>query len=230
MVLLPIHIMGGLVGIASGYVAMLVLKGGGLHRQSGMVFVYAMLTMASTGVVLSLMKPHGWGTALGGVLAGYMVASGLLTVRRDPARTRWIDVATMTVAVMLAVTYFTFGMQARASVDGRRDGYPAMLYFVFGSITWLAAFGDIRMLARGLPAMQGSRRIARHLWRMCFALFIATGSFFLGQAKVLPKSMRVFPLLAITVFVVLLLMFYWLARVRFSRALRQRYARASAVA
>ena len=40
---------------------------------------------------------------------------------------------------------------------------------------------------RSCPAAQ---RIARHLWRMCFAFFIATGSFFLGQQDILPKAVQ----------------------------------------
>ena len=73
------------------------------------------------------------------------------------------------------------------------------------------------MLARGL---QGRRRVARHLWRMCFALFIATGSFFLGQAKVFPKPIRVMPLLAIPAVLPLLLMLVWLTRVLFTQQSR----------
>jgi hypothetical protein len=60
------------------------------------------------------------------------------------------------------------------------------------------------------------------LWRMCLAMFIATASFFLGQAKVLPESMRIFPLLAIPVVLVLILMFYWWVRVSFTRRIPQR--------
>ncbi len=37
------------------------------------------------------------------------------------------------------------------------------------------------MLARG--GVLGAKRIARHLWRMCFGLFIAAGSFFLGPSN-----------------------------------------------
>jgi len=54
----------------------------------------------------------------------------------------------------------------------------------------------------------------RHLWRMCFALFIATGSFFLGQAKVFPEELRIFPILAAPVLLVLLAMVYWWVRMR----------------
>jgi hypothetical protein len=50
-----------------------------------------------------------------------------------------------------------------------------------GSVCLLAALGDIRMLVRG--GVLGTKRIARHLWRMCFGLFIAAGSFFLGPSN-----------------------------------------------
>jgi hypothetical protein len=49
---------------------------------------------------------------------------------------------------------------------------------------------------------------------MCYALFVASGSFFLGQAQVFPKPIRIGPLLAIPALLPLLLMFYWLARMR----------------
>jgi hypothetical protein len=68
----------------------------------------------------------------------------------------------------------------------------------------------------------GAQRIARHLWRMCFSLFIASGSFFLGQAKVIPKPIRIVPLLAIPALLPLVLMFYWLLRVRFTKWYRRR--------
>jgi hypothetical protein len=39
-----------------------------------------------------------------------------------------------------------------------------------GAVALLAAFGDVRMLlARGIS---WPHRMARHLWRMCFALWI----------------------------------------------------------
>ena len=41
---------------------------------------------------------------------------------------------------------------------------------------------------------------ARHLWRMCFAFFIATGSFFLGQQDVLPAAVRGSPILFVLAF------------------------------
>jgi hypothetical protein len=49
---------------------------------------------------------------------------------------------------------------------------------------------------------------------MCFAMWTATGSFFLGQAQVIPKPLRIQPLLLLLAFLPLPAMFYWLWRVR----------------
>lgn len=215
MTLLPVHVIGGLVGIVAGFVALAALKGGRRHRRSGTIFVYAMLTMSATGAAIALLKSSGWGTAMGGFLAFYLVTTGLLTSRRGVPGFQWTDLAALLMAVTLGVTYYTFGFQAVASPSGKAYGYPSPLYFVFGTVTWLAAFGDARVLVRGI---QGSRRLARHVWRMCFAMFIATASFFLGQAKVIPEPLRIMPLLWIPVLVVLAMMLYWLVRLRLKKA------------
>jgi hypothetical protein len=49
---------------------------------------------------------------------------------------------------------------------------------------------------------------------MCFGLFIATGSFFLGQMKFIPEPARIVPLLLLLAFVPILFLFYWTWRVR----------------
>jgi hypothetical protein len=48
--------------------------------------------------------------------------------------------------------------------------------FFIGSVMLLAAAGDVRMLVHG--GVLGAKRTARHIWRLCFGLFIAAGSFF----------------------------------------------------
>ena len=56
--------------------------------------------------------------------------------------------------------------------------------------------------------------MARHLWRLSAALTIASGSFFLGQQRVMPVFMRGSPWLFVPVVAPLLLMVFWLVRVR----------------
>jgi hypothetical protein len=57
---------------------------------------------------------------------------------------------------------------------------------------------------------------------MCFGLFIATGSFFLGQQQVFPAFLRGSVLLTVLAVLPFPLMIYWLFRVRFSKAYKTR--------
>jgi hypothetical protein len=90
--------------------------------------------------------------------------------------------------------------------------------FFLGVVLLLAAAGDMRMLARG--GISGKPRITRHLWRMCFGLFFATLSFFLGQQQVFPAFLRGSIFLTVLAFLPLPVMIYWLIRVRFSKAFK----------
>ncbi len=214
-----LHIVAGLIALAAGAVALYGLKGAKLHRKSGMIFVLAMLVMSVTGAVTAALKPAAI-SVIAGALTFYLVTTALLTVRRPAAGARWFDLGAMLVALTIGICSIYFGFEALESSTGTKHGYPAPPYFIFGAVALLAALLDVRMLlARGV---QGPHRLARHLWRMCFALFLAAASFFLGQAQVFPEPVRHLPLLAIPVFLVLLLMLYWLARVLFT----QRYRRA----
>ncbi len=216
MTLLPIHIVSGSIGIVSGFTALFALKGAWLHRRSGIVFVFAMLVLASTGATMAVLKPNA-GNIMGGALAFYLVTTGALTIRRPAGAFDGKDVAALLLGLAIAIAGLMFGLDAAHSVKGAKDGYPPALYFIFGSVALLGAVGDARMMRAG--AIHGVTRIVRHLWRMCLALFVAAGSFFLGQAQVFPKAIRIMPLLAIPALLPLALLLFWLARTR----LTQRY-------
>ena len=106
----------------------------------------------------------------------------------------------------------TYGVAAANSSTRSLEHYPAAAYFVFGSLGLFFAAGDVRMLARG--GVSGTQRIARHLGRMCFGLFIATGSFFLGRQQIFPVVFRTTYLLVLLAVLPLMLMIFWLIRVR----------------
>lgn len=216
-----IHIYAGLIALAAGAVALGVRKGGRLHRETGRIFVYAMFAMAGMGATLAAMKVFA-GEArslqsmnvVAGVLTFYLVATAWLTVRRPLPGPHWIDGAAMAAALAAGAFSVKFGLDAALRPNGRFLGFPATPAFVFGAVAFLAALGDLRLLTGRV--LQGASRVARHLWRMCFAMFIATGSFFLGQAQALPEAVRRPLLLAIPVVGVLLVMAYWLVRVAFA--------------
>jgi hypothetical protein len=65
--------------------------------------------------------------------------------------------------------------------------------------------------ARGI---QGPRRISRHLWRMCFAMWVAAASFFWGPPGRVPEIIHIPALLPIPVLAPVAVMLYWLWRIR----------------
>ena len=207
----PLHILAGLAALTSGAVALYALKGATLHRRSGMVFVYTMLVMSASGAVLAALKAER-ANVIAGVFTFYLVTTALLTVRRPTRYALGIDAGALLVALTAGIAFLKLSFDASRSPTGTIDGEPAAPGFMFGAVALLAALGDIRMMRAG--GLQGSRRIARHLWRMCFALFIAAASLFLGQPQVFPGALRRSGLLPIPVLLVLLLMFYWMARLR----------------
>lgn len=213
-----IHILAGALALIAGYVALYAAKGGRLHRKSGMLFVYTMLVMAGGGVIIAAVRGV-WAVlnVPAGLLTATLVITGLTTVRSLGPATRWVELGAMLVALGVGLFSLWLGIDAIAQ-GGKRNGMPAFPFLMFGVVGMLAVIGDVRMLRNG--RLQGARRLARHLWRMSFALFIAAMSFFIGQAKVIPEPLRIRPLLALPVVAVLLTMFYWLWRVRAKRASR----------
>ena len=149
--------------------------------------------------------------ARAGLLTAYLVATALATVR-PAAGLRWLNVGALLLALTVGLASLAFVFEALASGVGDRDGIPAPIFVKFAVVALLASGGDIRMLRSG--GLRGPRRLVRHLWRMCFALYIATSSFFLGQADEFPEMLRHPALLALPVLAVLVAMVYWLWRVR----------------
>ena len=218
MILLPIHIIAGLIAIAAGFVALYTVKGMKRHRKSGTVFVYAMLVLAGTGATIAAIKSQP-ANVMGGLMSIYLVMTGVLTLRARDGAMRVIDAASLAAAIALAFLSTRLAFEIARSPTGTMNGVPPAPLFAFAAVATLGAIGDLRViLTRGL---QGTQRIARHLWRMSFALFIASGSFFLGQAKVFPKPIRIIPLLAIPAFLPLLFLLYWLMRVLFTKWYRK---------
>jgi hypothetical protein len=205
--LLPIHVAAGGLALVLGAVALLVKKGGTIHRRSGLLFVSAMLVMATTAAIL--------GNGLGGLMTAYFVGTALTTVRPPSQWIRRISVATLGVAVGLALVDIMAGVVAFNSPRGSLNGVPFPMLFFLATVLIMAAAGDVRIMRFGAP--RGGRRLARHLWRMCFALFIAAGSFFSVRervAKILPEPFTTAPMRALPILLLFGAMFYWLWRVR----------------
>lgn len=220
-VTLLVHVAAGVLGIVAGFVALSAAKAARLHRRSGMLFVYAMVVMAVIGSAMAAV----WGRQPAsnvpvGLLTAYLVITAVTTVRPPAHGSRSLDLGLMLVALAVGLALFAFGAEAFASPQGALNGVPAPPFFIFGFVALLASVGDLRMIrSGGVQVIRGAPRLARHLWRMCFALALAAFSG-LGQAKVVPKPIRSFALLSLPLGV-LVVMLYWLWRVRARRTHRR---------
>ena len=224
---LPIHIAAGAVAMILGAVALTVKKGGRIHRRSGLLFVCVMLVMAATAAILGIL--NGADANVGAALmTAYFVGTALTTVRQATRWTGRMNAAALVLALGLALLTIVGAINKINSPGLSPGGVPlrtiGVMSLIIAAVLLLAAVGDIRILRFGAP--RGGRRLARHLWRMCFALFIAAGSFFSIRervATILPEPFTTGPMRALPILLLFGAMFYWLWRVRGRRALPVRH-------
>jgi hypothetical protein len=195
-----------------------------------------MLTMATTAIYIAALK-HESGNVSGGILTLYLILTAWLTARRKDGEISKYDFVLLLIPLALGSLIIFSGVEKLRTLGPAKDGVPAGMHFFLGSVMLLAGAGDVRMLARG--GLFGSKRIARHLWRMCFGFFIATGSFFLGPANrplrllsALGLRQQIFHTLlspGVLIFLAvlpLLLLIFWLIRVKVTKAYDKRQLQA----
>ena len=212
---LAFHVATGMIALLAGFIAIAVGKGGKWHRRSGIIFVYAMI---ATGITAAGIAVYAGKPGTGGVLTAYLVFTAWTTVKPLPGDRRRMDIGLMALAFIIAAVTYTFAFVALGRPGNHLDGVPAGMLFFMATIILLAAIGDARMIRAG--GIKGTRRLARHLWRMCFGLFIASGSFFLGQMKFIPEPVRIVPLIVVLGVSPLVVLLYWMWRVRLRQNLR----------
>ena len=226
--ILIVHTCAGSLGLLSGTAAMSFRKGSPRHVLAGKVFVASMLTMGVFAVYLAITR-HQPNNIGGGILTVYLIGTAWLTARRRDGETSRLDWVVLLIPLALGILTWRTGLKVVRSGASSLDGVPVGMTFFMGSVMLLAAAGDVRMLLRG--GLFGAKRIARHLWRMCYGLFIAAGSFFLGPSnrplrllstvgigKYLSSALFSTTLYLILTLLPLILLIFWLVRVRFTNA------------
>jgi uncharacterized membrane protein len=218
-ILIGVHIASGLTALAAGTAAIAARKGGTLHAWAGTWFCAAMLVLGTSAAILEPFRQPVPGSPVGGLMVCYFVLTAWMTARRRDGRAGWIEQTACAAAFALAAL-LAWG----ASTGATTPAGPGPIFAIAG-MCLLAGVGDLKAILRTLSPAQ---RISRHLWRMCFAFFIATGSFFLGQQDVLPKFVRGSPILFVLAFAPFAIMAFWLVRLRFGKALARMTLRAPA--
>lgn len=217
--ILVAHVGGGTVGLLSGAVALSSRKGTRPHKIAGKVFLISMLTASAGGAFLGFRNSE-WDNVFGGVLVFYLVATAWITARREEGETGIVvDVIGLLVALAIAALAAIYGIEAAQSPTGTIGRSAASDFIVPVAVATLAAIGDARILIRG--GLRGSQRIARHLWRMCFALFIASAAIFVARPQLFPAFLSKTHILFALGILPLILMLFWLTRVLLTNAFKR---------
>jgi hypothetical protein len=207
--IVPAHVGAGGLALVFGYIALYAAKGASLHRKSGILFVYAMLTMSLTGALMdALITTRMSVSVVAGLVTFYFVTTALLTVR-PRLKMSGLD---------------------RCGCDGRRaDGRYACLQGRIRNGAEREARGSPELhLRRDGPAGRGRRspHAACTRRQRCpsdrqapvayvFCHVDRRGLVLLGAAP--PGALRIPALLAVAVLLPIAVMLLWLWRIRVRR-------------
>lgn len=213
-VLMAIH---GIVGtgiVISGVIALISTKGSNIHRKSGRFFALSLCVMAAVIVTTAFLASHLVST-LGitfTALACYLVLTSWATVRAPSATLDQFSYVAPIVAGAIGMIALYWGSMAALGYEEVDDDIPVAAYFVFSGLAFLSACGDVATILKG--GAVGAQRLARHIWRMCFALYLFTATLFTGPGSVVfSEQIRGSWVFMMPELSVLALSLYWLTRV-----------------
>ena len=223
-----LHISAGALALVSGSTALLASKGGRVHRTAGTVFCFSMFVMAAFACYLAVAMPDQMVNLFIGTFAFYLVATGWLTVQRKEGAVGIPERMALSVALILFAPFAILSFQLatrlpplfRSAVPF--EGPVLFAIYAFTSVLAIAVIADARVVFGG--GVFGAPRVARHLWRMCLGLTLATGSAFTnGLSRLLPGPHHVPPAFFFPQFVPLGFLIFWVFRVRFTGWLARAY-------
>ncbi|HEY2048579.1 MAG TPA: hypothetical protein VGH03_04505 [Caulobacteraceae bacterium] len=224
-----LHVGGGVAAFSAGMVTLFARKGGRLHRTAGTVFFASMLVMAAFAAWLGVVLPDLVNLFIA-VFVAYLVVTGWMTVHTKPGVIGRSEKIALIVAVFLCAPFAILSFQLAAGLPPLLKstvpikGPVLIAIYCFTGVLAIAAVSDARLALAG--GISGARRIARHLWRMCLGLTLATGSAFTNGLPRLLPALKHAPdaLLLFPQFLVLGVMAFWLFRVRLTPWLKQKHA------
>ena len=208
--MLIFHIIAGSLVLLFGSIALFAPKGLRLHKLAGNIFFTAMIILSLTVVYLELQLDE---FPIMGIFSLYFASTSWVTVKRQAGKIGRFEFCAFLCITMVAITFYKWGWDIIYNEKALEGTLPIEMYFVLGSVATFAAILDLNMILRG--GLVGSHRIARHLWRMCIALLLATMSF-LAQ-DIFPEFIQNTGLPWSPVILLILMMIYWLCRLSFTQ-------------
>ncbi len=214
-----LHIGSGSIGLLSGIFSVTTAKGDALHRKAGNVFFVSMLVMSVFAIYLGFVEPGALVNPFIGAFVFYLVATGWTTIRRRPGQIGLAEKFGLVGAAVLFGPFMVLSIQLMLGLPTffksalPLEGPVLVAIYLFTTVLAIAVAGDLRVVFSG--GISGVPRIARHLWRMCVALTLTTGSALTnGLPRIVPENDQVPGWSIYLQFIWIVLLIYWMVRVR----------------
>jgi uncharacterized membrane protein len=210
-----LHFWIGCGAIIAGFAAFAARKGEGVHRKAGTLFVVCMGLLAFSGLWLSLVREILF-TVFLSAISFHALITGWAAAKSRFVLCRWISRLAPISSGLIGLGAVVGGMIAGASPTGLLNDLPPAAFYGLALVSAILCGLDIFYALMSAPALRV--RLTRHLWRMGFYFFLATGIFFFGNNQVMPESLRTPWFLALPVLAVVVWTAVYAVRSRFGKA------------
>jgi len=210
-VLISIHATLGGIGLASGILSMASRKGKRVHKSSGKVFSYAMVSSSLISIPVCFMPGHENMFLFSiAIFTIYLVLTGqralLYKIKNLNNISKWKDWVLST--VMLC---FGLALLAEATFKILYPNGPTILFYFFGAVSVVLSVQDLRFYTR--KKISPTEFIQRHIGQMSGAFIASFTAFLTAGLQLKHWLVWIVPTLFISIWIT-----YWIRKYKTPRA------------
>lgn len=145
---IAVHVLCGILSLAAGLLAMIANKGGKVHNRSGLVFYWSMFMIFVTTTIFFILYPSNlkYQFFLGiGIVSFYPNWSGkrILAMKNGFLITLADKIGAWLIGIS-GICMLTYGAYLTAN-PAKEFGSLNILFFIFGTVSLLNAYGDLKL-------------------------------------------------------------------------------------
>lgn len=205
------HFLAGCISLVGLVIAFAAPKGSKLHIMGGKSFLVTMLLLTSSGLWMSISREILF-TVFLSLISFHALLTGWSAAAKNGIARAVTKYSSISSALILGGAIWG-GLYTANTPDGLLNGLPAGAFYFIAGVAALLMLLDLIYANTRSPSK--AMRLTRHLWRMGFSSFLATGIFFFGNNHVLPEAMRKPLVLSTPVIGVIVLTAFYTVKIRF---------------
>lgn len=198
-VILSTHVVAGIISLVIGLMALLMRKGGIVHKGLGKIYFAAMTIIFFTGTYVSSIKSN-YFLLLIGFFSYYLVFTGIRYNKvKLISNISFIDVLTSIIFI-----FSFFGMYILAFIAVMHGAYSfGIVTFVFALIGSSLMIRDVKFYVLKHPLPHSKVRIREHIGRMVGSYIAASTAFLVNNVHIKPELLVWLGPTALGIFVIM---------------------------